>query len=226
MADQVTKILIRSGATSDRESITLQSAELGYDTDLRRVYAGDGVSSGGNLVGNKLIGLFDLDTEISSLSRAVSGDFVFDTGDSRLKALTGADYSEKDQWIVCSPKAEIAGTVTTVSPGAGLAVSLGGGAPSTTNSITTIGDISILIDQLSTGSVPSILISSAGGIKADWNIIYAINSVIYTSTNVNPTDSGDPPGVLPANGQTWEASGTVTTLGTGAATIYAWKRTG
>ena len=216
MADQVTKILIRSGATSDRESITLQSAELGYDTDLRRVYAGDGVSSGGNHVGNKLIGLFDLDT----------GDFVFDTGDSRLKALTGADYSEKDQWIVCSPKAEIAGTVTTVSPGAGLAVSLDGGAPSTTNSITTIGDISILIDQLSTGSVPSILISSAGGIKADWNIIYAENSVIYTSTNVNPTDSGDPPGVLPANGQTWEASGTVTTLGTGAATIYAWKRTG
>lgn len=224
MADQVTKILIRSGATSDRESITLQSAELGYDTDLRRVYAGDGVSAGGNLVGNKLIGLFDLETQISSLSRAVSGDFVFDTGDSRLKALTGADYSEKDQWIILESLST--GTVTTVSPGAGLAVSLGGGAPSTTNSITTIGDISILIDQLSTGSVPSILISSVGGIKADWNIIYAINSVIYTSTNVNPTDSGGSPGVLPANGQTWEASGEVLTTGTGAATIYAWKRTG
>jgi len=96
MADQVTKILIRSGTTSARESITLDSAELGYDTDLRRVYAGDGVSAGGNLIGNRLIGLFNLDTEISSLSRAVSGDFVFDRADSRLKALTGTDYSEKD----------------------------------------------------------------------------------------------------------------------------------
>lgn len=224
MADQVTKILIRSGATSDRESITLQSAELGYDTDLRRVYAGDGVSAGGNLVGNKLIGLFDLDTEISSLSRAVSGDFVFDTGDSRLKALTGADYSEKDQWIILESLST--GTVTTVSPGAGLAVSLDGGAPSTANSITTIGDISILIDTVTTGAVPSILVSSAGGIKADWDIIYALTSVIYTSTNVNPTSDGDPPGVLNGIGQTWEASGTVATLGTGAATIYAWKRTG
>jgi hypothetical protein len=224
MADQVTKILIRSGATSDRESITLQSAELGYDTDLRRVYAGDGVSAGGNLVGNKLIGLFDLETQISSLSRAVSGDFVFDTGDSRLKALTGADYSEKDQWIILESLST--GTVTTVSPGAGLAVSLDGGAPSTANSITTIGDISILIDTVTTGAVPSILVSSAGGIKADWDIIYALTSVIYTSTNVNPTSDGDPPGVLNGIGQTWEASGTVATLGTGAATIYAWKRTG
>ena len=221
MADQVTKILIRSGATSDRESITLQSAELGYDTDLRRVYAGDGVSAGGNLVGNKLIGLFDLETQISSLSRAVSGDFVFDTGDSRLKALTGADYSEKDQWIILESLST--GTVTTVSPGAGLAVSLGGGAPSTTNSITTEGDISILIDSLTTGSVPSILVSSAGGIRADWNILYPTDFVIYTSTNIVPNELG---GVLEGTGQIWEAAGTVATSGTGAATIYAWKRTG
>jgi hypothetical protein len=221
MADQVTKILIRSGTTSDRETITLDSAELGYDTDLRRVYAGDGVSAGGNLVGNKLIGLFDLETQISSLSRAVSGDFVFDTGDSRLKALTGADYSEKDQWIVCSPTAGITGTVTTVSPGAGLAVSLDGGAPSTANSITTIGDISILIDNVTTGSVPSILVSSASGIKVDWNIIYAENSVIYTSTNVNPATEG---GVLAGNGQMWATAGTVTT--SDLSTIYVWKRTG
>ena len=221
MADQVTKILIRSGTTSARESITLDSAELGYDTDLRRVYAGDGVSAGGNLIGNRLIGLFNLDTEISSLSRAVSGDFVFDTGDSRLKALTGADYSEKDQWIILESLST--GTVTTVSPGAGLAISLDGGAPSTANSITTEGDISILVDNITTGSVPSILVSGAAGLRADWNILYPTDFVIYTSTNIVPNELG---GVLEGTGQIWAASGTVTTLGTGAATIYAWKRTG
>jgi len=221
MADQVTKILIRSGTTSARESITLDSAELGYDTDLRRVYAGDGVSAGGNLIGNKLIGLFNLDTEISSLSRAVSGDFVFDRADSRLKALTGTDYSEKDQWIILESLST--GTVTTVSPGAGLAISLGGGAPSTTNSITTEGDISILVDNITTGSVPSILVSGAAGLRADWNILYPTDFVIYTSTNIVPNELG---GVLEGTGQIWEAAGTVTTSGTGASTIYAWKRTG
>ena len=219
MADQVTKILIRSGTTSDRESITLDSAELGYDTDLRRVYAGDGVSAGGNLIGNKLIGLFNLDTEISSLSRAVSGDFVFDRADSRLKALTGTDYSEKDQWIILESLST--GTVTTVSPGAGLAISLGGGAPSTSNSITTEGDISILVDNITTGSVPSILVSGAAGLRADWNTIYAENSVIYTSTNVNPATEG---GVLAGNGQMWATAGTITT--SDLSTIYVWKRTG
>lgn len=221
MADQVTKILIRSGTTSARESITLDSAELGYDTDLRRVYAGDGVSAGGNLIGNRLIGLFNLDTEISSLSRAVSGDFVFDRADSRLKALTGTDYSEKDQWIILESLST--GTVTTVSPGAGLAISLGGGAPSTANSITTEGDISILVDNITTGSVPSILVSGAAGLRADWNILYPTDFVIYTSTNIVPNELG---GVLEGTGQIWEAAGTVTTSGTGASTIYAWKRTG
>ena len=221
MADQVTKILIRSGTTSARESITLDSAELGYDTDLRRVYAGDGVSAGGNLIGNRLIGLFNLDTEISSLSRAVSGDFVFDRADSRLKALTGTDYSEKDQWIILESLST--GTVTTVSPGAGLAISLDGGAPSTANSITTEGDISILVDNITTGSVPSILVSGAAGLRADWNILYPTDFVIYTSTNIVPNELG---GVLEGTGQIWEAAGTVATSGTGASTIYAWKRTG
>jgi|TARA_R110002051_G_scaffold77236_2_gene140706 hypothetical protein len=221
MADQVTKILIRSGTTSARESITLDSAELGYDTDLRRVYAGDGVSAGGNLIGNRLIGLFNLDTEISSLSRAVSGDFVFDRADSRLKALTGTDYSEKDQWIILESLST--GTVTTVSPGAGLAISLDGGAPSTANSITTEGDISILVDNITTGSVPSILVSGAAGLRADWNILYPTDFVIYTSTNIVPNELG---GVLEGTGQIWEAAGTSATSGTGASTIYAWKRTG
>lgn len=221
MADQVTKILIRSGTTSDRETITLDSAELGYDTDLRRVYAGDGVSAGGNLIGNKLIGLFNLDTEISSLSRAVSGDFVFDTADSRFKALTGTDYSEKAEWMNLETRST--GTVTTVSPGAGLAISLGGGAPSTANSITTEGDISILVDNVTTGSVPSILVSGASGLRADWNILYPTDFVIYTSTNIVPNELG---GVLEGTGQIWEAAGTVATSGTGASTIYAWKRTG
>ena len=70
-------------------------------------------------------------------------------------------------------------------------------------------------------SQPCILQKSANGLYASWDIIYPIDSVIFSYVNVNPTDAG---GSLEGSGQIWSAAGTVATAGTGAATIYAFKR--
>ena len=53
MADQITKILIRSGTTPTKDAIILAEAELGYAIDSKKVWVGDGDTTGGNIVGQK-----------------------------------------------------------------------------------------------------------------------------------------------------------------------------
>ena len=50
------KLLVRRGTNADRKQITLESGELGYTTDTKRLFAGDGTTVGGILVGNKYKG--------------------------------------------------------------------------------------------------------------------------------------------------------------------------
>ena len=95
MADQITKILIRKGSNEQKATVVLDQAELGYTTDFDRVFVGDGVTMGGNTVGQKYFGEKNLNTEVDSLSQAEYGDFVFDTSDSTLCVLSGADNVDK-----------------------------------------------------------------------------------------------------------------------------------
>lgn len=48
----IVKLKIRRGTNAQRQSVILEQGELGYTTDYKRVFIGDGVSSGGNIVGN------------------------------------------------------------------------------------------------------------------------------------------------------------------------------
>ena len=219
MADQITKILIRSGTTAQKDNIVLDTAELGYATDSKKVWVGDEATTGGNIVGQKFY-ISNLSTDLietNTLSYAVSGDLVYDLQDNSLKALSGTNNLQEDNYFLLTDPA-LSGTVTEIFVGQGLMVNA-----DPTASIITTGTINLDIDSDTSGSVPEILQKSAEGIRADWNVIYPTDSVIYTVTNIIPNESG---GVLEGSGQIWEASGTVTTLGTGAATIYAWKRTG
>ena len=47
MANEITKLLIRRGDTKSLTSITLDKGELGYTTDTKRLYVGDGTTEGG-----------------------------------------------------------------------------------------------------------------------------------------------------------------------------------
>jgi hypothetical protein len=222
MADQITKILIRSGTTATKDAIILAEAELGYAIDSKKVWVGDGNTPGGNIVGQKFY-ISDLGADLNennTLSYAVSGDLVYDLQDNCLKALSGTNNLQEDNYFLLVDPA-LSGTVTEISVGQGLMVNV-----DPTASIITTGTINIDVDSVTSGSKPEILQKSADGIKADWDVIYPTTSILYTTLNVNPIAFGPPPGVLYGTSQVWEAAGTVTTLGTGGATIYAWKRTG
>jgi hypothetical protein len=212
MADQITKIIIRQGTKSEKNSITLSSGEFGYTTDQKRVFIGDGSTTGGITVGNKFIGYYNLNTSIADVEQIIEyGDLVFDTSDSTLVALTGADAGAKNNYIRLSNKNS--GTVTEITSGDGLIFN------TSDTSITTTGTINLKIDTTKRNP----LTVSSNGTLINYDNIYPVNSVIYTADNVNPTASG---GRLEGSGQTWEAAGYVTTVGTGSTNVYAWKRTG
>tara|TARA_R100001163_G_scaffold728_1_gene1024 strand:- start:10436 stop:11122 length:687 start_codon:yes stop_codon:yes gene_type:complete len=228
MADQITKITIRNGTTPEKDSITLDTAELGYATDSKKVWVGDNSTVGGNVVGQKFYySNFSTDLkETNTIYYAVSGDLCFDLNDTTLKALTGTDPLTQDQWaIVGNARSATAteGTVTEIFTGNGLMVD---GDTANETTLTTSGTLGVNIDSVSTGSKPEILQLSLSGIKADWNVIYPIGAIIWSSDidfSQNPTDSGN---WLYQSGQIWEAAGTSQTLGSGASSLSAWKRTG
>lgn len=84
------KLLVRRGNNYDRTQITLDSGELGYTTDTKRLYIGDGSTAGGNIIGNIYKGKV---ADVTALAPGVVGDYAFETSSNRLKVLiqnTGA----------------------------------------------------------------------------------------------------------------------------------------
>ena len=65
------KLLVRRGTNEDRKQITLETGELGYATDTKRLYIGDGVTGGGVLVGNKWAGNA---ADLTTLAPVMTGD--------------------------------------------------------------------------------------------------------------------------------------------------------
>lgn len=55
-SDTVVKILVRRGLESERTSTLLSEGELGYSIDTKRLFIGDGYTTGGIPVGNKYFG--------------------------------------------------------------------------------------------------------------------------------------------------------------------------
>lgn len=92
------KLVIRSGSDSDRQTITLDSGELGYTTDTKRLYVGDGVTKGGILVGNVFKGNSTPVTNIGN-SPAV-GDLAFDTSNNVLYRLKTSNHTTLSSWEV------------------------------------------------------------------------------------------------------------------------------
>jgi hypothetical protein len=56
-SDTVIKLIIRRGTDADRQNVIFYSGELGYTLDKKRVFVGDGVTQGGNVVGNINFGI-------------------------------------------------------------------------------------------------------------------------------------------------------------------------
>jgi hypothetical protein len=92
----IVKLKIRRGSDVQRKSIVLDQGELGYTIDTQRVFVGNGVKKGGNVVGNIIHPPTKIKGRRITQSNAVIGDVIFDN--SLLWQLTGNDYSSDKSW--------------------------------------------------------------------------------------------------------------------------------
>jgi hypothetical protein len=92
----IIKLKIRRGTDNQRKTIVLEQGELGYSTDTRRVFVGDGITVGGVPVSNvNHAPIFDQQALVAQKT-AVVNDFVF--AGTYLYQLTATDYSSLSSW--------------------------------------------------------------------------------------------------------------------------------
>ena len=92
---EIIKLKLRRGTDSQRQLVILEQGELGYTTDTKRVWVGDGILSGGNIVGNITHTPLDVVNK-TGITTAVQGDLVLEQG--LLYQLSGTDYSLASSW--------------------------------------------------------------------------------------------------------------------------------
>ena len=92
---EIVKLKIRRGTEAQRTSVILEQGELGYTTDNKRIWVGDGFTSGGNVVGNVIHPPLSI-TSRTALATATTGDLVYEN--KFLYQLSGTDYSVLSSW--------------------------------------------------------------------------------------------------------------------------------
>jgi hypothetical protein len=92
----VIKLKVRRGTEYQRRLVVLEQGELGYTTDTKRLFVGDGILSGGNIVSNITHPPLANYTSLTGLTNAIVGDTV--VAASLLYQLTGLDYSRANDW--------------------------------------------------------------------------------------------------------------------------------
>jgi hypothetical protein len=93
---RIVKLKIRRGSEAERRQIVLEQAELGYTTDTRRLFVGNGSLSGGEVVGSKVHSVLASSNTRNLISDAYQGDLVYEN--NFLYQLTGTDYSKLTSW--------------------------------------------------------------------------------------------------------------------------------
>lgn len=92
------KLLVRRGTNEDRKNITLDEGELGYASDTKRLFIGDGTTVGGNLIGTKFLGsrpnVTDRTGEIN--------DLAFDNDHNTLQRIKQNNGSNALDWETIS----------------------------------------------------------------------------------------------------------------------------
>lgn len=95
-AIELVKIKIRRGSEYQRQRVVLEQAELAYIIDTKRLFIGDGVLSGGNVIGAYIHTPLTTTGSRVSLTTAQKGDLVYEN--SLMYQLTGTDYSVLSAW--------------------------------------------------------------------------------------------------------------------------------
>jgi hypothetical protein len=93
---QLIKLSIRRGTDEQRQKVVLEQAEFGYTTDHKRLWVGDGVLSGGNIIGAKVHSPLAATGDKLLLGVAHTGDVVYEN--NLLFQLSGTDYATATDW--------------------------------------------------------------------------------------------------------------------------------
>jgi microcystin-dependent protein len=89
------KLLVRRGIDVDRQQVKLSTGELGYTTDTKRLYIGDGQTNGGVIAGNLFIGST---ADITTLANVCSGDFAYDNDNNKFYTFNGGASNNINNW--------------------------------------------------------------------------------------------------------------------------------
>jgi hypothetical protein len=100
----VIKLKVRRGTDAQRKQITLDEGELGFVTDpgKQRLFVGDGRTAGGISASMKFYS-GSITSTPSSFATAQPNDLIYNTGDSKLYILTGADFTAFSSYRYIGP---------------------------------------------------------------------------------------------------------------------------
>lgn len=208
----IIKLKVRRGTDAQRKTVTLEQGEVGYTTDTKRVFVGDGTVLGGNIIGNIVHSPLTTPGARTGLTAAVKGDLVYEN--NLLYQLSGTNYNQISAWgFIGSQTDESTLTYT----GSNLSIknngitgtkfapsAASGGLVATTNNgiSANVDNVTLLVtstNQLSVGSIDQRNISSSalgnglqGGsgtvisVKADLNYL-GFNSTTLTLCALPPS---------------------------------------
>jgi hypothetical protein len=97
----IVKVKIRRGTNDQRKDIILEEGELGYTTDTKRLFIGDGVTNGGLAVAPQVYTPLSKTFSITGVAASV-GEIV--PAGSLIYQLTSSDYSSLSSWVNISTK--------------------------------------------------------------------------------------------------------------------------
>ena len=119
--DTKLKWVARQGMDSERKNITLDTGELGYTTDHKRLFVGDGTTSGGFVVGNTFKGS---NADITLFNPSEIGDSAIKSDSNEFYILTGGTGLNFSDWRKAGVFYTSDNTIT-ISPTNQLSVNVG-----------------------------------------------------------------------------------------------------
>jgi hypothetical protein len=163
LQNTILKLVVRQGPDSDRQVLVLDSGELGYTVDLKRLYVGDGFLSGGNVVGNLFVGDAPTITD-PTLYPSVIGDSAFATDTNKLYVLKTGTGSNEADWLL-----------------------VGGVYSSGTSQITISADNVMMLNPLSAGYISSDAVEQPLYINSGRIALAGLSANAFTTDSLTPS---------------------------------------
>lgn len=195
------KLLVRRGIDIDRKNVVLSEGELGFTTDNKKLYVGDGQTPGGIFVGGNTV--LNSVNDIVTLSTAIEGDLVYSPNTKTLYRFGGGDYTDINNWEAVAVTYNVDGSTikldgNTLRLGILSAGSISADALGDSLTLDNTGKITldspIIIDSIAT-SDPNVVLSLPGNLKindVEYNWPGGVAGDTYLSTDVSGNLSWKP----------------------------------